>query len=149
MLRELVHDKINEIFVKYQKAHNIISGDISPEDALILANFEEAFADHIERICSKQPKAINYDDFTPSWYIYADYEGNVYAKHFGNIDEAFFFTNVSKKICYDDCNDERVLKIYYKGKEVEYVGWQPKMKYEYKDLDGNTVWVGEFPEWDH
>ena len=149
MLKHLIHKKVNEIFTAYQKHNNIISGDISPEDALILENFEEAFADHIERICSKQPKATNYDDFTPSWYIYTDYERNVYAKHFGGADADFFFTNVSKKICFDDCDDDTVVKIYYKGKEVRYVGWQPCMKYEYKDLDGNTVWVGEFPEWDH
>ena len=93
--------------------------------------------------------AINYDDFAPSWYIYTDCENNVYAKHFGSVDEDFFFTNVSKKICYDDLYDEVVHKIFYKGKEVTYAGWQPGMKYEYQDLDGNTVWVGYFPEWDH
>ena len=58
MLRELVHDKINEVFLEYQKANNIISGDITPEDALILENFEEAFADHIERICSNSSNRI-------------------------------------------------------------------------------------------
>ena len=148
-IRELVHDKINEVFLEYQKVNNIISGDITLEDALILENFEEAFTDHIERICSYQPKATNYDDLAPSWYIYADCERNIYSKHFGDADADFFFTNVSKKICFDDCDDDTVLKIFYKGKEVEYAGWQPGMKYEYKDLDGNTVWVGYFPEWDH
>ena len=148
-IRELVHDKIDEVFLEYQKANNIISGDISPEDALILENFEEAFADHIERICSKQPKAINYDDFTPSWYIYTDWEGNAYAKHFGSVDADFFFTSVSKMICFDDLDDTNVEKIFYKGKEVFYAGWQPCMKYEYTDADGNTIWVGYFEEWDH
>ena len=92
---------------------------------------------------------INFDDFAPSWYVYTDWEGNAYAKHFGNVDADFFFTNVSKKICFDDLYDENVQKIYFKGKEVDYVGWQPGMKYEYKDLDGNTIWVGYFEEWNH
>lgn len=149
-IRELVHDKINEVFLEYQKANNIISGDITPEDALILENFEEAFADHIERICSYQPKAINYDDLTPSWFIYTDRDGNAYSQVFkGDMSDDFFFGKVSKKICFDDLDDETVVKIYFKGKEVEYAGWQPGMKYEYKDLDGNTVWVGYFEEWDH
>lgn len=149
MLKELIHNKINEIFAEYQKANNIISGDITPEDALILENFEEAFADHIERICSYQPKAINYDAFAPSWYVFTDYDGNTYAKHFGNVEKHFFFTNVSKKICFADCDGDTVNKIYFRGKEVHYVGWQPGMKYEYADTEGNTVWVGHFDEWDH
>ena len=147
-IRELVHDKINEVFLEYQKANHITNGDIHPEDALELDDIEEALEELIERVCAYQAKAT-FDDFTPSWYIYADHEGNAYAKHFGNVDEDFFFTNVSKKICFDDCDDDTVVKIFYKGKEVFYAGWQPGMKYEYKDLDGNTVWVGYFEEWDH
>lgn len=98
---------------------------------------------------TKEPKGINFDDFMPSWYIYTDSEGNAYSKTFGKVDADFFFTNVSKRICFDDCSDETVHKIYYKGKEVYYVGWQRGMKYEYRDLDGNAVWVGYFSEWDH
>ena len=91
----------------------------------------------------------NYENLAPSWYIYTDYEGNVYAKHFGDADEGLFFTSVSRAICFDDCDEITVQKIYFKGKEVEYAGWQPGMKYEYKDLDGNTIWVGYFENWEH
>ena len=150
MIRELVHDKINEVFYEYQQSNNIISGDIEPFDAEYLDRLEEQLADHIERICSKQPKAINYDDLTPSWFIYTDRDGNAYSQVFkGDMSEDFFFGKVSKKICFDDLDDETVVKIYYKGKEVFYAGWQPCMKYEYKDLGGNTIWVGHFEEWDH
>ena len=92
---------------------------------------------------------INYDDFIPSWYIYTDSDGDAHSETFGQITADKFFTKVSKKICFDDLDDSSVQKIYYKGKEVEYAGWQPGMKYEYKDLEGNTVWVGYFEEWDH
>lgn len=150
MLRELIHDKINEIFTKYQEANHIISGDIDAFSALQLALIERGLEELIERVCANQPKAINFDDYTPSWYIYTDSEGNVYTQTFdGQTSVDFFFTKVSQRICFDDLTDETVQKIYYKGKEVEYAGWQPGMKYEYKDLDGNTVWVGYFPEWDH
>lgn len=150
MLKELVHDKINEVFLEYQKANNIISGDIEPFDAILLDELEDQLCVVIKKICDKQPKAINFDDLTPSWYIYTDREGNAYSQVFkGDMSDDFFFGNVSKKICFDDLDDETVQKIYFKGKEVIYAGWQPGMKYEYKDLDGNTVWVGYFPEWDH
>lgn len=93
---------------------------------------------------------INYNDFAPSWYIYTDCEGEPHSEAFNasaSID--LFFTDVSKRICFGDLTDENVHKIFYKGKEVEYAGWQPGMKFEYKDLDGNTVWVGYFEHWDH
>lgn len=150
MLQQLIHDKINEIFAEYQKANNIICGDIDPFDELQLDLIERGLEQLVEKVCAYQPKAINLDDFTPSWYIYTDHEGNLCSQAFnGKTSEDFFFTKVSEKICFDDLEDITVQKIYYKGKEVIYAGWQPGMKYEYEDLDGNTVWVGYFPEWDH
>ena len=93
---------------------------------------------------------INYDEFTPSWYIYTDCDGEAHSGIFsGEYGDDYFFTRVSRKIAFDDIEDITVQKIYFKGKEVTYAGWQPGMKYEYQDLDGNTVWVGYFPEWDH
>ena len=93
--------------------------------------------------------AINYNDFVPSWYIYTDCDGEAHSKTFGQITDNQFFTKVSEHICFCDCDDTTVHKIFYKGKEVEYVGWQPGMKFEFQDLDGNTVWVGYFEHWDH
>ena len=149
MLKELVHDKINEIFVEYQKANHITSGDIEPFDAGYLDRLEEELTNHIERVCAKQPKEINYDCLTPSWYVYTDEDGEFHDVVYGYDNVNAFFTDVSYRIAFDDCSGETVHKIYYKGKEVEYVGWQLGMKYEYKDLDGNTVWVGVFEHWDH
>ena len=150
MLKQLVHEKVNEIFAEYQKANNITNGDIHPLDAYDLEIAEDTLVEAIEVICNKQKKSINYDDFTPSWYIYTDSDGEAHSETFsGEFGDGYFFTKVSKKICFDDLSGETVQKIYHKGKQVYYAGWQPCMKYEYKDLDGNTVWVGEFPEWDH
>lgn len=149
MLKHLINKKIDEIFTAYQKANNITNGDIDPWEAERLEQIKEALEASIERICAKQLKKIIFDDFAPSWYIYTDSEGTAHSETYGKIDIDKFFTAVSKRICFDDLSDETVQKIYYKGKEVYYVGWQPKMVYEYKDLDGNTIWLGNFPEWDH
>ena len=148
MLKNLIHTKINEIFLEYQKQNHITNGDIEPLDVARLEDIEESLANLIERVCAYQQKAT-FDTFTPSWYIYTDNEGVAHSQTFGPIDIDKFFTAVSKRICFDDLTDETVQKIYYQGKEVEYAGWQPCMKYEYKDLEGNTVWLGNFPEWDH
>ena len=148
MLKDLIHEKINEIFLEYQQANNIIDGGIDPFDAERLEQIEIALAELIVRV-SKYQKKIDFDVLAPSWYIYTDAEGIAHSETFGQITEDQFFTKVSKRIAFDDLTNETVQKIYYKGKEVEYAGWQPCMKYEYKDLDGNTFWVGNFPEWDH
>ena len=149
MLKELVHDKINEIFLEYQKANHITDGGIEPFDAEYLDRLEEELANHIERVCAKQPKEINYDVFAPSWYIYTDEDGEFHDVVYGYDHINEFFTDVSYRIAFDDCSGETVHKIYFKGKEIQYVGWQSGMKFEYEDLDGNTVWVGVFEHWDH
>ena len=148
-IRELIDDKVCEVFYEYHHSHGITSGDIEPFDAEYLDRLETQLADHIQRICDKQERVINHNDFTPSWYIYTDCYGEYHTEAFGEITEDAFFTRVSKKICFDDLDDSTVHKIFYKGKEVEYAGWQPGMKFEYKDLDGNSVWVGYFEHWDH
>lgn len=143
MLRELIHDKINEVFVEYQTANNITSGDISVADTLALDTLEQYLAELIERVCAKQPKKI------PSSYLYRDDEGIIMSVFYPHIDTDKFFCEISKRIAFSDCSGEEVFNIIWQGKEVEYVGWQPNMRFEYKDFDGKTVWVGEFPEWDH
>jgi hypothetical protein len=149
MLKQLIHDKINEIFAEYQEANNIIGGDIDIFDTLQLEQIEADLEALVIRVGCYQKRGIDPYEFMPSWYIYTDSEGEAYSETFGQITEDQFFTKVSRRICFDDLYDTNVVKIYYKGKEVYYDGWQPGMKYEYKDLDGNTVWVGYFPEWDH
>lgn len=50
MLKQLIHTKINEVFLEYQKANNITSGDISPFDAARLEHIEEALEELIVRV---------------------------------------------------------------------------------------------------
>lgn len=86
---------------------------------------------------------------TPSWYIYTDAEGIAHSEVFGEIDMDQFFCKVSKRIAFDDLEDITVQKIYFRGQEVEYAGWKPGMRFEYQNLDGNTIWIGTFEHWDH
>lgn len=56
---------------------------------------------------------------------------------------------VCQIIAFSDCTDERVTKIVYRGREIEYIGWQPGMKYEFADSNGIIRYSASFPEWDH
>ena len=149
MLQELIHNKINEIFAEYKEENGVIDGDIDQFDAEYLNRLEEELTDHIVRICTKLPKKIKYDKLSPSWYIYTDSEGVAHSETYGTIDMDIFFCKVSNKIAFDDITNETMQKIYFRGKEVNYVGWQPGMRFEYTDLKGNTIWIGTFKDWDH
>ena len=149
MIKQLVHDKIDEIFLELQEANGIIDGGISPIDAMHLDQLEDNLARIIGKVIAYQPKEVSIWDLAPSWYIYTDSEGTFHNVTYGQIDMDKFFFEISHRIAFDDCSGETVHKIYYKGKEINYVGWQPSMKFEYKDLDGNTVWLGVFTHWDH
>lgn len=54
MLKQLIHTKINEVFLEYQKVNNITSGDIHPFDAARLEHIEEALEELIVRVCEYQ-----------------------------------------------------------------------------------------------
>lgn len=54
MLKHLIHEKINEVFLEYQKANNITSGDISSFDAARLEHIEEALEELIVRVCKEE-----------------------------------------------------------------------------------------------
>ena len=148
-IRQLIDEKVDEIFLAYQNEHNIKNGDIQPLHAIDLEVTKDTLAEAIQVVCIARKNALNYDNFTPSWYIYTDCDGEAHDIVYGHNDTNQFFRDVSERICFCDCTDDTVEKIFYKGKEVEYAGCQPCMKFEYKDLDGNTVLVGYFEHWDH
>ena len=143
MLRELIHDKINEVFLEYQKANNIIGGDIEPLDALQLDLIERGLEELVKRVGDYQTKGFT------ACYTYETAEGNIYVKSFELISMFEFFREVSNVIAFGDCTGFSIVSIELDGKLIEYVGWQPNMFFEYQDLDGETVWYGSFPEWDH
>lgn len=140
-LKELIHDKINEIFAEYQTANGITDGDIGLHNTLRLEKIEGCLENFITSIYADQLSK-------PCFYIYTDYEGIEHIVH-RNTDIHSFFVEVSKRIAFDDCTEEHVLHICWRGKPIDYAGWQPGMKYEFLYRNGITVWYGYFPEWDH
>ena len=53
-LKDLIEEKVDEIFLAYQNANDITNGDIEPMDALKLDHIEEMLKAHIEYVCAKQ-----------------------------------------------------------------------------------------------
>jgi hypothetical protein len=85
-------------------------------------------------------------------YILLDNEdGEVIIKAFTKDESEKMMRDISKHICFSDCDDTfTIIGMYYHGREIEYDGWQPGMvmSYSYK-ATGDPAWEAVFPQWDH
>lgn len=56
----------------------------------------------------------------------------------------------AKAIAFSDCTDEEVMFICADGHELRFVGWQPDMLMEFKDVaTGEIVWSNCCSDWEH
>lgn len=128
-------DEIGEESETYQSVV-----DVEKNISTLLDSYEEA-------ICAKKEPVS-----CKNCYILRDREdGEVIVKTYDEDQADVMMRNVSKVICFSDCDDTfEVIKIVYKGREVEYTGWQPGMvmSYEYT-ATGDEAWSCCVPEWDH
>ena len=121
-------------------------GAMTNEDRNEYCNIVAAYAEGCREEASFEPKRYS------NCVTYRDKEdGEVIVKTYDNEHKDAMMRDVSKVICFSDCDDiVEVLHIVYNGREVEYVGWQPGMKYEYKFVaTGDVAWCSWYPEWDH
>ena len=58
MLKQLIRDKVDEIFLEMQNAEGITDGEIEPFDALYLEQLEEQLEQHIARVIKYQKRGI-------------------------------------------------------------------------------------------
>ena len=85
-------------------------------------------------------------------YILLDREdGEVIVKAFAAEESEKMMRDVSKHICFSDCDDTfAVVGIIYHGREVEYGGWRPGMLMQYYfKVTGDLAWEESFPQYDH
>ena len=78
-------------------------------------------------------------------------DGEVIVKTYDEEHENSMMIDVSKHICFSDCDDTyELVKVVYRGREVEYVGWRPLMEFKFKYVDtGDIAWKNRFMSWDH
>lgn len=61
-----------------------------------------------------------------------------------------FFREVAIHLAMSDCTNEDVARIVYDWTEYRFIGWQPGMKFTFRNVEGPrrniTVWL---PEYDH
>jgi hypothetical protein len=85
-------------------------------------------------------------------YLLLDREdGEVIVKAYTEEESEKMMREVSKHICFSDCDDTfTVIGIIYHGREVEYGGWRPGMLMQYYyQITGDLAWEESFPQYDH
>ena len=77
--------------------------------------------------------------------------GEVVMKYFEKGDVGALCYKASQFYAWSDCDDTyRIDEIMCDGEELHYVGWQPGMLFEFKDLvTGEIVYSASFECWDH
>jgi hypothetical protein len=76
--------------------------------------------------------------------------GEVVMKYFEKGDIGALCYKASQYYAWADCDDTyRIDKIMCDGRELEYVGWQPGMLFEFVSEDGGIVYSASHMQWDH
>ena len=77
--------------------------------------------------------------------------GEVVMKYFEKGDVGAVCYKASQFYAWSDCDDTyRIVEIMCDGHELCYMGWQPCMLFEFKDLvTGEIVYSATFECWDH
>lgn len=91
-----------------------------------------------------------YDEDT--YIVLIDNEtGEKDTRHFEKGDIMGLCSFASKIYAFDDIDDTYTIEhIVCDGQELEYVGWQPGMLFEFRNIaTGEIVYSNEFPNWDH
>jgi hypothetical protein len=72
-------------------------------------------------------------------------------KYFEKGDVGALCHTAAKFYAFDDLDDTyRIDSIWCDGKELEYMGWQPGMLFEFREVDtGEIVYSASFECWDH
>lgn len=77
--------------------------------------------------------------------------GEVVMKYFEKGDVGALCYKASQFYAWADCDDTyRIEEIMCDGHELEYVGWQPCMLFEFRDVESRgIVYSAEHMQWDH
>lgn len=88
----------------------------------------------------------------PNTYIkLVDRDGEATFRYFDEDNIYELCRYAAQLYCFSDYDDEYSIKeIKYNGKLLEYVGWQPCMLFEFREVEtGTLVYSQAFPHWEH
>ena len=92
--------------------------------------------------------ATNAIKMTDYLYEAEQYDGEKYITFFDLRDELFY--ELTSIYAFDDLNTGmRITKISCEGMHCHYIGWQPNMVIEFANENGDIIYGGQYPQWNH
>lgn len=137
------------MMLNYLDDNGCLTDEDKAEYAKIVADYYDKYEDEV---LSEKSKNDNPATYHKNCYILKSREdGEVIVKTYDEEHENSMMVDVSKHICFSDCDDTyELVKVVYRGREVEYVGWRPLMEFKFKYVDtGDIAWKNSFMSWDH
>lgn len=109
------------------------------------------YSDQYEAELLETKEVLPYTSFSDCVILKDREDGEITVKAYTEDKRDQMMHDVSQLICFSDCDDTfEIVKIVYKGREVEYVGWMPLMRYRYRYTDtGDVAWERSYMQWDH
>lgn len=85
---------------------------------------------------------------TPYYVCYTQ-DGEKYIDYYEDKDQMLY--TLARSYAFSDCcSDFNIDSIFIANHKIVYVGWQPGMLFEFRDVVTNKIiFSGRFPEWDH
>ena len=126
-----------------------LSHDEVAEYTKLVADYHDKYEEEVLSEKSKNDEPATYHK---NCYILKSREdGEIIVKTYDEEHENSMMVDVSKHICFSDCDDTyELVKIVYRGREVEYMGWRPLMEFKYRYVDtGDIAWKNSFFSWEH
>lgn len=109
------------------------------------------YADEYEAEVVRENESEGFVRYTNCFVLVDREDGEVVIRAYTDDRRDKMMCDVSKIICFSDCDDTyMVTSIIYRGREINYTGWQPGMvmSYEYT-ATGDEAWSGVFENWEH
>lgn len=127
------------------------AGDLLDEEVQAYDKAIEEYLDGREEELLALTKKEPYESYSNCVILRDTEDGEITVKAYSDDQAGKMMYDVSRAICFSDCDDTyEIIKIVYRGREVEYNGWMPGMvmSYSFKET-GDEAWSGCFPQWDH
>lgn len=109
------------------------------------------YSDQYEKEILDKKEEVPYASFSNCVILKNREDGEVTVKTYENDKANTMMHDISHLICFSDCDDMyEIVKIIYRGREVEYVGWMPLMTFRYRYVDtGDLAWENRYMQWEH
>lgn len=128
-----------------------VAGRMSEDEKKAYESIIDRYSDEYEKELLDKQEEVPYASFSNCVILKNREDGEITVKTYEDDRADTMMRDISNLICFSDCDDTyEIVKIIYRGREVEYVGWMPLMTFRYRYVDtGDLAWENRYMQWNH